>query len=259
MPLTRTMEKLILVTNDDGIDAPGIKFLISFLRPLGRIVVVAPQTGMSGMGHAVTISTPLRIKQLASENGIDKYKTNGTPADCVKLALNQILDKKPDLIVSGINHGSNHSINILYSGTMAAAIEGAMQNIPAIGFSMFNYDTKLDFSFAGTYIKQICQNTLESGLPAGTCLNVNFPDNSSPKGIKICRQSIGFWDEGFEKRIDLHQKPYYWLKGEFIVPDQSSNTDDYALKNGYISIVPVTIDLTAHQNIESLKKTYNDI
>lgn len=259
MLLTNTMEKLILVSNDDGIDAPGIRYLISFLQPLGKVVAVAPSTGMSGMGHAVTIKTPLRIKKLPADNGIERYSTNGTPADCVKLAMDQILDRKPDLIVSGINHGSNHSINILYSGTMAAAIEGAMQNIPSIGFSMFNYDTNLDFSFAEESVQKICKATMETGLPEGTCLNVNFPDNTSPKGIRVCRQSIGYWDEGFEKRIDVHEKPYYWLKGDFIVSDKSEDTDDFALKNGYISVVPVTIDLTAHKHIEKIKQQLNSL
>ncbi len=255
MPLI-DMDKLILITNDDGIDAPGIKYLTSFLKSLGHLVVVAPETPMSGMGHAVTIRNPLRTQKVGEEPGIERHVTSGTPADCVKLALHSILKRKPDLIVSGINHGSNHSINILYSGTMAAAIEGAMQNIPSIGFSMFNHDPKIDFGFMEPWISDICQRVMAHGLPNGVCLNVNFPDSTSPLGMRICRQSIGYWDEGFEKRTDVHQQPYYWLKGDFIVSDGSQDTDHSALMNHYISMVPVSIDLTAHQHLKMMNQIF---
>jgi len=253
------MKKLILITNDDGIEASGIDFLISFLKPLGRLVVVAPETGMSGMGHAVTIQTPLRIRHLQDEDGVERYTTNGTPADCVKLGLNQVLKQKPDLIVSGINHGSNHSINILYSGTMAAALEGAMQNIPSAGFSMYNPNPKIDFSFMESYVQQICQRMLDEGVPAGTCLNVNFPDTNQPAGVRVCRQSIGYWNEEFDSRLDVHHQPYYWLKGDFIVPESNEDTDESALRNGFISIVPVTIDLTANSALESARKQFQGL
>jgi len=253
------MDKTFLITNDDGIDAPGINYLISFLKPLGTIVVVAPETGMSGMGHAVTIKTPLRIRQLPSDDGVERYTTNGTPADCVKLGLNQVLKQKPDLIISGINHGSNHSINVLYSGTMAAAIEGAMQNIPSAGFSMYNPNPGIDFSFMEPYVQEICQRLLMHGLPAGTCLNVNFPDTDKPAGVKVCRQSIGYWNEEFDSRLDVHHQPYYWLKGDFIIPHVNDDTDENALQKGFISIVPVTIDLTAHSAIDQARKQFQGL
>ena len=253
------MEKTILITNDDGIDAPGIKFLISFLKPLGKLVVVAPETGMSGMGHAVTINNPLRIRHLSSEGSVERYTTNGTPADCVKLGLNQVLKSKPDLIVSGINHGSNHSINILYSGTMAAAIEGAMQNIPSAGFSMCNPNPKVDFSFMESYVQNICSRLLKFGLHAGTCINVNFPNTDKPAGVKVCRQSIGYWNEEFDSRIDVHHQPYYWLKGDFIIPEAQEDTDESALQKGYISIVPVTIDLTANTALDAARQQFQNL
>lgn len=253
------MEKTILITNDDGIDAPGIKFLISFLKPLGRLVVVAPETGMSGMGHAVTIKNPLRIQHLPNDGDVERYTTSGTPADCVKLGLNQVLKCKPDLIVSGINHGSNHSINVLYSGTMAAAIEGAMQNIPSVGFSMCNPSTKVDFSFMESYVQNICTRLLTTGLTAGTCINVNFPNTDKPAGVKVCRQSIGYWNEEFDSRLDVHHQPYYWLKGDFIIPEVQEDTDENALQQGFISIVPVTIDLTAHTVLDITRNQFQGL
>ncbi|KAF5037093.1 5'-nucleotidase SurE [anaerobic digester metagenome] len=253
------MERTILITNDDGIDAPGIKFLITFLRPMGRIVVVAPETGMSGMGHAVTIKNPLRIQHLPNDGEVERYTTNGTPADCVKLGLNQILKQRPDLIVSGINHGSNHSINVLYSGTMAAAIEGAMQNIPSAGFSMCNPNPKIDFSFMESYVQEISERLMKNGLPAGTCINVNFPDTDKPAGVKVCRQSIGYWNEEFDSRLDVHHQPYYWLKGDFIIPEVQEDTDENALQKGYISIVPVTIDLTAHSVLDVTRNQFHGL
>jgi len=253
------MEKLILITNDDGIDAPGIKYLISFLKPLGRLVVVAPETGMSGMGHAVTIKNPLRINHVTDADGVARYTTSGTPADCVKLGINQVLKQRPDLIVSGINHGSNHSINVLYSGTMAAAIEGAMQNIPSAGFSMFNPNPSIDFSFMESYVREISMRLLTNGLPAGTCINVNFPDTDKPAGVKVCRQSIGYWNEEFDSRLDVHHEPYYWLKGDFIIPQVQEDTDENALQKGFISIVPVTIDLTANTALDATRKQFQGI
>lgn len=251
------MDRLILVTNDDGVDAPGIHFLADCVSSMGRVIVVAPETAMSGMGHAVTIRTPLRFRRVADIGTIDRYSTNGTPSDCVKIALNKIVPRKPDLIVSGVNHGSNHSINILYSGTMAAALEGAMQHIPAIGFSFNDHREDADLSGLRGYIESICQRVLNSGLPDDVCLNVNFPATSEIKGVKVCRQSVGYWDEGFEARIDVHHEPYYWLKGDFIVPDNGPDTDENSLKNGYVSIVPVSIDLTAHRQLELIKNIFN--
>lgn len=250
------MEKLILLSNDDGIHAPGLQFLISFVKDLGKLVVVAPKWGMSGQGHAVSILTPLRMEKLESDDNIDRYAVSGTPVDCVKFGLDQILDRKPDLIISGINHGSNTSVNILYSGTMAIALEGAMLNIPSIGFSSICYDYGYDMTHYGKWIRKIIQNTLEKGTPKNTCLNVNLPKSDKIKGIKVCHQSMGYWNESFDVRIDTHKRPYYWLQGEFNLYEKSEGSDEYALEHNYISIVPVKIDLTNYDYLDELTKQY---
>jgi len=246
---------LILITNDDGIFAPGLRTLISVMQHLGDILVIAPDKPMSGMGHAVTISTPLRVHKLKSEEGYSEYSCNGTPADCVKLGHKAILGRKPDLVVSGINHGSNASVNVLYSGTMAAVIEGAMENIPSIGFSLDDYSYSADFSKCEPYIKFIAENVLKSGLPEYTCLNVNIPSvNGSPiKGIKIARQAMAYWDEKFDQRQDPHMRDYFWLTGVFRNRDEAEDTDEWALRNNYVAVVPLHFDLTSHKTIPLLR------
>jgi 5'-nucleotidase len=254
--LSLIMKKpLILITNDDGIHAPGIRFLIETIRPLGDVLVVAPDKPQSAMGHAVTIQSPLRLHKLAETPGYREYSCNGTPADCVKLGEKVILRGKPDLIVSGINHGSNASINILYSGTMAAVIEGAMENVPSIGFSLNDYMHEADFSHCGKVISSVASKVLNEGLPDGVCLNVNIPAlNGSPiKGIKITRQAKAYWDENFDERKDPHMRDYYWLRGDFVNLDDGEDNDHWAINNNYVSIVPVQIDLTAHHMIDTIK------
>ncbi len=253
--MNTTKKPLILVTNDDGIHAPGIRFLIETMKPLGDILVVAPDKPQSAMGHAVTIQTPLRLHLLAETLGYTEYSCNGTPADCVKLGEKVILRAKPDLIVSGINHGSNASINVLYSGTMAAVIEGAMENVPSIGFSINDYSAHTSFDHAKVLIQSVAQKVLLNGLPDGVCLNVNIPSlNGSPvKGVKVTRQAKAFWDENFDERKDPHKRDYYWLRGEFVNLDSDNDNDHWAINNNYISIVPVQIDLTAHQVINTIK------
>lgn len=246
---------LILITNDDGIYAPGIRFLIETIRPLGDVLVVAPDKPQSAMGHAVTIQSPLRLYKHAETPGYREYSCNGTPADCIKLGEKVILRGKPDLIVSGINHGSNASINILYSGTMAAVIEGAMENVPSIGFSLNDYLPSADFSHCGKVIISVASKVLQQGLPDGICLNVNIPalKGSPVKGIKVTKQAKAYWDESFDERKDPHTRDYYWLKGEFVNLDEGEDNDHWALNNNYVSIVPVQIDLTAHHMIEEIK------
>jgi len=246
---------LILITNDDGIFAPGLRYLIQTIRPLGDVLVVAPDKPQSAMGHAVTIQSPLRLHLLAEEEGYREYSCNGTPADCVKLGQKVIIRGKPDLIVSGINHGSNASINILYSGTMAAVIEGAMENVPSIGFSLNEYSHAADFSHCGTVIKSLAAKVLENGLPNGVCLNVNIPAlNGGPvSGIRITKQAKAFWNENFDERKDPHKRDYYWLRGEFVNLDTDEDNDHWAINNNYISVVPVQIDLTAHHMIDTIK------
>jgi len=247
---------LILVTNDDGISAPGIRALISVMKEIGTVVVVAPDSPQSAMGHAITINSTLFINKINIDSDVEQeYSCSGTPVDCVKLAVNEILKQKPDLCVSGINHGSNSSINVIYSGTMSAAVEAGIEGIPAIGFSLLDYDWNADFEAIKSFIRKITLEVLENGLPEGVVLNVNFPKlkEADIKGIKVCRQAKAFWMEKFDKRKTPQGKDYYWLTGEFINQDKGEDTDEWALKNGFISVVPVQFDLTAHHAIQKLK------
>lgn len=250
---------LILVTNDDGILAPGIRALISVMETIGEVVVVAPDKPQSAMGHAITINNTLYLDKISEENGpIAEYSCSGTPVDCVKLAVNEILKRKPDLCVSGVNHGSNSSINVIYSGTMSAAVEAGIEGIPAIGFSLLDYDWNADFEPIKSFIKRITLETLENKLPKGIVLNVNFPKlkENEIKGIKICRQAKAYYAQKFDKRQTPFGKDYYWLTGKFVNEDKGEDTDEWALENGYISVVPVQFDLTAHHSIQQLN-TWN--
>jgi 5'-nucleotidase len=246
---------LILVTNDDGISAPGIRNLIAVMKEFGDVAVVAPDSPQSAMGHAITINNTLFFNQVNFDTDLHKeISCSGTPVDCVKIALNEILDRKPDLCVSGINHGSNASINVIYSGTMSAAMEAAMNGIPAIGFSLLDYDWNADFEQAKPFIRKIVTQVLEKGIPDDIVLNVNIPKlpTESIKGIKICRQAKANWIEKFDKRQTPHGRNYYWMTGEFINQDKGEDTDIWALENNFIAIVPVQFDFTAHHAIQKL-------
>ncbi len=246
---------LILVTNDDGITAPGIRMLISVMNEIGDVVVVAPDNPQSGMGHAITVNTTLRCNPITIDEGPQlEYSCSGTPADCVKMAVNEILNKKPDLCVSGINHGANSSINVIYSGTMSAAVEAGIEGVPAIGFSLLDYNWDANFEASKEFVRNITMNVLKNKLPEGVVLNVNIPNSKKGeiKGIKICRQAHGNWKEDFDKRVSPQGENYYWLTGKFINLDQGEDTDLWALENGYVSIVPVQFDLTAHHYIQKL-------
>ena len=250
---------LILITNDDGITAPGIRELIKIMNEIGEVIVVAPDSPQSGKGHAVTIDSTLYIAKRKIDNGVQReYSCSGTPADCVKIAKHEILKKTPDLCVSGINHGSNSSINVIYSGTMSAAVEAGIEGIPAIGFSLLDFSWNADFSQAKSFIKQITLSVLQNGLPKGTVLNVNIPNlkRNDIKGIKICRQAKARWVEEFDKRTNPQGRNYYWLTGKFINEDKGEDTDEWALENGYISVVPVQFDLTSYHAIGQLN-TWN--
>ncbi len=240
---------LILVTNDDGVTANGIRNLIAYMREIGDVIVVAPNQGMSGMGHAITINSTLRLFEKHKEKGLTEYSCSGTPVDCVKFGVKVVADRPIDLLVSGINHGSNSSINVIYSGTMSAAIEGAIEGIPSIGFSLCSHDVDADFSACKEYVLKLAKKVLEKGLPKGMCLNVNFPylPKEEIKGMKVCRQANAYWDENFDERKDPFNNSYYWLTGQFINLDSGENTDEEALKAGYVSIVPTKYDLTAHE------------
>ncbi len=244
---------LILVTNDDGITAPGIRFLIGLMNEIGEVVVVAPDAPQSGMGHAVTINQILYCDQIKVDDGPQlEFKSSGTPADCVKFAVSKVLYRKPDLCVSGVNHGSNSSINVIYSGTMSAAVEAGVEGIPAIGFSLLDDSWNANFKPLKDYIKKIVSNVLKHGLPDGVVLNVNFPKANSFNGIKICRQARANWVEEFDKRENPQGGVYYWLSGVFTNMDNGEDTDEWALSNNFISIVPVQFDLTAHYFIQNL-------
>jgi 5'-nucleotidase len=251
--MTKSAKPTILVVNDDGITAPGIKALIDTMRGIGRVVVVAPDSPQSGMGHAITIGKPLRLDKVDIYEGVEMYRCSGTPVDCVKLAVNKIFKgQKPDLCVSGINHGLNNSINVLYSGTMSAAVEGAIESIPSIGFSLDDYTLQADFEPCLKYVKELALQVLKNGIPAGTVLNVNFPAGDKIKGLKICRQANAKWAEEFDERMDPHKRPYYWLTGVFQNNDNGEDTDVWALDHNYASVVPVQFDMTAHHAIPLL-------
>ena len=250
---------LILVTNDDGITAPGIRTLIEIMNEVGEVVVVAPDSPQSAMGHAITINSTLHCEKITVTDGPQiEYSCSGTPADCVKLAVNELLGRKPDLCVSGINHGSNSSINVIYSGTMSAAMEAGIEGIPAIGFSLLDFNWNADFNPLRTFVKQITTEALTNGIPKGVVLNVNFPKlkEEEIKGIKICRQARANWVEEFDKRTNPMGREYYWLTGSFVNEDKGEDTDEWALKEGYVSIVPTQFDLTAHHSIQHLN-TWN--
>lgn len=247
---------LILVTNDDGIFAPGIKALVSIARQMGEVIVVAPDSPQSGMGHAITISDPLRLKKVDPFDGIEAYECTGTPVDCVKLANSVVLkDRTIDLCVSGINHGSNSAINILYSGTMSAAMEASLVGINSIGFSLLDFKIDANFEPGTPYIKKIMEYVLANGIPKATLLNVNIPNLSTEelKGMKVCRQAEAMWVEEYVEAQDPRNEKYYWLTGQFVNNDHGNDTDVWALENGFLSIVPSMHDLTQHQSIPALK------
>ncbi len=245
---------LILVTNDDGITAPGIRALISVMNEIGEVYVVAPDKPQSGMGHAITVDSTLSCDKIIIDDGPQKERScSGTPVDCVKLAIDQILPRRPDICVSGINHGSNSSINVIYSGTMSAAVEAGVEGIPAVGFSLLDFSWGANFEPSKYYIRKIVLNILEKGLPKGVVLNVNIPAVENIKGIEIARQAKAKWKEDYEKRKHPRGREYYWLVGKFVNEDEGNDTDVKALEENYISVVPVQFDLTAHQFIKELK------
>jgi len=239
-------EPVILITNDDDINSPGIAALVEAVKHLGRVVVVAPDKPQSGMGHAITIGFPLRMRQVHLFEGVESWTTSGTPVDCVKLAVDKVLKGKPTICLSGINHGANHSINVIYSGTMSAAMEASIENIPSIGFSMMDYNYDADLSAAKHYVTKIVTEVLSKKQVNHFLLNVNIPSGSMDKikGIKLCKQAYAKYDEEFEERIDPHKKKYYWLTGVFKNFDKAKDTDVWALQNNYVSVVPVQFDLT---------------
>jgi 5'-nucleotidase len=254
-----TKEPIILITNDDSIHAPGIRALVEAVRGLGKIVVVAPDKPQSGMGHAITIGNPLRLQKMHLFTDVESYSCSGTPVDCVKLAVDKVLHRKPDICLSGINHGANHSINVIYSGTMSAALEASIESIPSIGFSLLDLSIEADFTAATHYARLLVEQMLKKPIAEPhLCLNVNIPKGelASIKGIKICRQAYAKYDEEFDERKDPNGKRYYWLTGVFVNFDKGKDTDVWALKNNYVSVVPVQFDLTNMPLKKKLEKLF---
>ena len=239
---------VILITNDDGITAPGIKALVEAVQHVGKVVIVAPDKPQSGMGHAITIGHPLRLHPVHLFDGVEAWQCSGTPVDCVKLAVDKVLHRKPDICLSGINHGANHSINVIYSGTMSAALEASIESIPSIGFSLLDYSVEADFSGAQHYAQLLVQQVLSQKIDKHVCLNVNIPRLPVEliKGFKICRQAYAKYEEKFDERKDPHGKNYFWITGEFVNFDKGKDTDVWALEHNYVSVVPVQFDLTNH-------------
>jgi 5'-nucleotidase len=256
--LAKKEKPIILITNDDGVTAPGIMNLVEAVKDLGKIVVVAPDKPQSGMGHAITIGQPLRLHKISNVDNIEIWSCTGTPVDCVKLAVDKVLHRKPDICLSGINHGANHSINVIYSGTMSAAVEAAIESIPSVGFSLLDYRIDADFTGARKYVRIIVEKMLKTKLEKHTVLNVNIPSVTVEliKGIKICKQAYAKYEEDFIERNDPHGKMYYWLTGQFVNFDKAKDTDVWALDHNYVSVVPVQFDLTNYVLKAKLEKLW---
>lgn len=245
---------LILVTNDDGYQAKGIKELANAMKDLGDVVIFAPDTHRSGMSSAITTIEPLRAYKYHEEEGLTAYLCNGTPVDCVKLALNEFVDRKPDLLVSGINHGSNAGISVLYSGTVGAALEGCVFGVPSIAFSLCDFKPNADFSPTANVARKVASKVLENGLPKGICLNVNVPIGDV-EGIKITTQTQGKWVNEYHRSKDGGEREVFWMTGNFENWEaDNDNSDEWALSNGYAAVVPVKIDMTAHDLVSELKE-----
>lgn len=245
---------LILISNDDGITSKGISELIRFLRPLGDLVVMAPDNARSGVGCAVSINEPVRFKLVRKDVGLSVYKCSGTPADCVKLAFHTVLDRKPDLVVAGINHGDNSSANTHYSGTMGAVTEGTLKGVPSIAFSICSHEPDVDFNAAGPYVRDIAEKVLERGLPHLSCLNVNFPVTQDLKGVRVCEQALGKWVNEWEEFAHRGDDQFFWMAGEYLDTDaENEKNDHWALANGYVAITPTTVDVTDYKLLDELK------
>lgn len=250
--LYKMNKPLILITNDDGHDAKGIEILTKLMMQIGDVVVVAPDGPRSAQSNALTVTHPIRFKFLEEKEGLKRYSCTGTPTDCVKLALNEIVERQPDLLVSGINHGSNAAINVIYSGTMGAVLEGCENGVLSIGFSICDYAYDADFTKFEPFILNIARTALEKGLPHATCLNVNSPKGDIA-GVRVVRQCDGRWAKEFAKRSDPQGRSYFWLTGHFENHEpEATDTDEWALSQGYISIVPTKIDLTAYDAMEAV-------
>lgn len=254
----------ILICNDDGIDAPGIRALASTLNSVADVCVVAPESEQSAVGHAITVRDPVRAHrtdfELRSGDHVPAWAVSGTPADCIKLATHQLLDRRPDLVVSGINRGPNTAVNVLYSGTVSAATEASILGFDAVAFSLCDW-TSDDYAVAAAWARRVAERVLHTGLPNGVLLNVNIPalPPGEINGLAITRQARSRWEESFEARVDPFNRPYYWLTGEFVNLDNGEATDIDAIENGYVSVTPIQFDMTAHSFLDDLRDwTWDD-
>ena len=249
---------LILISNDDGFIAKGINELIRFLRPLAELIVVAPDGPRSGTACSMTTQQPIHYRRLRRDVGLTIYACSGTPTDCIKLALHTLVPRQPDLVVAGINHGDNSSVNVHYSGTMGAVIEGCLKGIPSVGFSLCSHRADADFSPLADIVRRVTKSVLEHGLPPLTCLNVNFPEVSELKGIRVCRQTRAQWINEWEEVSHREEEHHYWLIGQMVELDaDDEQTDHWALNNGYAAITPTTVDVTAYALIDELKTWFD--
>lgn len=249
-----TLRPLILVTNDDSINAPGVHHLADCVRSMGDVYVVAPLYPHSGQSAAMTVGAPLRINEFPCEKeGVRMFTVNGTPVDCIKLALHAIVPRRPDIVLAGINHGSNSGVNVTYSGTMGAVMEGCIEGIPSVGFSLLHHSLKADFKFSTAFVAKIVAEVLATGLPEGVCLNVNIPARVMPEGIRVCRAARGKWVDGYKRYLDPQGIPFYWLTGKFVnFEPEADDTDEYWLQRRYITVVPVYSDQSAHDMIRAI-------
>ena len=251
------MKQNILIVNDDGINAKGIRSLIEVAVDFGKVTVVAPETAMSGMSHSITMNHPLYLREVRKTPRVEVYACYGTPVDCVKIANDYVLKEPPTLILSGINHGSNSNLSVIYSGTMGAATEGSTYGIPSLGFSLLDHREKADFTGAMHYARLIIREILERNRDPHLCLNVNIPNLpvEDIRGVRVCRQTRGFWREDFEQLSDPRGRSYFWLIGRFVNSEpEAEDTDEWALEHGYVSVVPVHVDMTDYRELDVMKK-----
>lgn len=245
---------LILVSNDDGFRAKGINSLVDMMADMGDIIVCAPEEARSGFATAFSATTPLRLNKRAEREGLTVYSCSGTPVDCVKIALAELCPRRPDLVIGGINHGDNASVNSHYSGTMGVTREGCMKYIPSLAYSLCDHSDDADFEPLRPYIRKITERTLKEGLPKGVCLNVNFPLSKTFRGVKVCRMAHGTWDNEVERRLHPRGYYYFWMTGEYFNDEpEASDTDNWALTHGYVAITPTRIDVTDHATVKALK------
>ncbi len=248
-----TKRPLLLLSNDDGFDSQGMRELVKSLRPVGDLIVVAPSGPRSGSSGAITSQVPLECTPVSVEPGLEIYKCTGTPVDCVKLALHAVVPRIPDVVIGGINHGDNSSVNVHYSGTMGVVLEGCLKGIPSVGFSLCDHSADADFSATLPYVRKIVEDVLTEGLPYGVCLNVNFPAEKTLKGVRVCRQTDGRWTNEFVEREHPHRSNYYWLTGVYVNNEPGSeDTDRWALEHGYVAVTPIRTDMTAYGDMERL-------